>query len=216
MTHIDILIRGIMFGLGAAIPIGPINVEIARRSLLRGWSAGVCFGMGAVSVDVTYALLSVVGVAIAAQSPWVYWPVALGGIALLLYLGVGSIRAAVKALKEGWKIAEVEGPAPSLLKAYLTGVAMTATSPLTLAFWFGGLASQAATAGITGQGLAYLAGGVFLGTCAWVLTFSTLMSLLGRWRKPWWMAVADFVGGLAMLAFAGLAIWGSVRRFTET
>ena len=32
------LLRGILLGLGAAVPIGPVNVEIARRALAAGSS----------------------------------------------------------------------------------------------------------------------------------------------------------------------------------
>lgn len=216
LTSVEILTGGVLFGLGAAVPIGPVNVEIARRCLLRGWSSGVALGLGAVSVDMVYAVLSVVGVGVASRSPWVYWPVALGGTALLAYLGVMCIRGAVIAYRKGWRIEAVEGPAPRLWRVYTTGIAMTAINPMTLAFWFGGLASRAASSGIEGRGLGWLATGVFFGTFGWVLAFSTLMAVLGRWRKPWWLALADLAGGMALLAFAGIAAWSWLRRIVET
>ena len=40
--------RGILLGWGVAVPLGPVNVEIARRTLRRGFRAGFFLGMGAV------------------------------------------------------------------------------------------------------------------------------------------------------------------------
>ena len=41
------LSRGILLGWGVAVPLGPVNVEIARRTLRGGFRAGFFLGMGA-------------------------------------------------------------------------------------------------------------------------------------------------------------------------
>ena len=62
--------RGVIFGLGAAVPIGPVNVEIARRTLRAGFRSGFFLGCGAVTIDVTYAILPVhVGVLVRRLAP---------------------------------------------------------------------------------------------------------------------------------------------------
>src|SRR5438477_10135669 len=92
-----ILFRGLALGLGAAVPIGPVNVEIARRTLRGGFFAGFALGCGAVTVDVTYAILSSLGFSLLLNRPIFYWPLSIGGIALLTYLGVmcwiGALRS---------------------------------------------------------------------------------------------------------------------------
>jgi threonine/homoserine/homoserine lactone efflux protein len=40
-----LLLFGILLGMGAAIPIGPINLEIIRRNLRFGTSFGIATGM---------------------------------------------------------------------------------------------------------------------------------------------------------------------------
>ena len=42
--HRALLLQGILIGLGAAVPIGPVNVEIARRTLRGGFLAGLFLG----------------------------------------------------------------------------------------------------------------------------------------------------------------------------
>src|SRR6187551_2601489 len=60
--------KGVLLGLGAAVPIGPVNVQIARQALRNGFGAGFALGCGAVTVDVFYAALTSVGVERLARS----------------------------------------------------------------------------------------------------------------------------------------------------
>src|SRR5438309_11909723 len=91
-----LLLNGVLFGLGAAVPIGPVNVEIARRSLRGGFWAGFALGCGAVSVDVTYAVLSSLSVRELAHHSKLMWPLTVAGAAFLLWLSFLSLRAAFR------------------------------------------------------------------------------------------------------------------------
>lgn len=209
MTRSALLINGILFGLGAAVPIGPVNIEIARRSLRGGFLAGVALGCGAVTVDVTYTVLYAVGVSRFTQNPWVYWPLAISGVLLLGYLGVLSLRGARTAARGHLLDAS---SVPSLHGGYLTGLLMTATNPMTLAFWFTVLPALAGT--LTDQparDLPVICVGVFLGAIGWVLAFSGLLGVAGRFRKPWWLTAADEIGGAMLLALAGAALLRAIR-----
>lgn len=206
---------GVTIGLGAAVPIGPVNVQIARRALSQSWGAGACLGLGAVTVDVVYACLATAGVRVAGNSPYVYWPVAIVGTGVLAYLGFACVREAARAYRSGWGIDE-EAPRTGAWRTYGTGVMMTASNPMTLAFWFGGLSSSAASAGVAPAELPHMALGVFAGTVSWVLVFSTGMSLLGRFRKPWWLAAADLAGGVVLLGFAGVSAWRCLSKISAS
>jgi threonine/homoserine/homoserine lactone efflux protein len=90
----------------------------------------------------------------------------------------------------------------------LTGLLMTLLNPMTLAFWF--VAVPGTVGSITrnpAQDLPIICIGVFVGTIAWVLFFCTSLSVLGRWRRAWWLAVADAIGGLMLLGFAAAGAW---------
>ena len=39
-VSLGLIAKGIALGLGAAVPIGPVNVQIARRTLRGGFGAG--------------------------------------------------------------------------------------------------------------------------------------------------------------------------------
>lgn len=207
---LTLLAKGVLCGLGAAMPIGPVNIEISRRALGRGFLAGAALGCGAVTVDVTYAVLYSVGVARYINRPGFYWPLSLTGIALLAALGIMSLRG----VRGAWRSnAGSTLPAAPLHGGYLTGLLMTATNPLTIAFWFTTLPALAGTITVQPQrDLPIICMGVLIGALGWVILFAGLLSLTGRFRRPWWMAAADEIGGMMLLALAGAALLRVMQR----
>src|ERR1700722_12059544 len=88
------LFKGVALGIGAAVPIGPVNVEIARRVLRGGFRRGFALGCGAVTVDVTYAVVSSLGLGRLLDRHGIAIPLGFFGSALLVFLGVLSLRSA--------------------------------------------------------------------------------------------------------------------------
>jgi L-lysine exporter family protein LysE/ArgO len=212
------LVRGVLLGLGAAVPIGPVNVEIARRALRGGFFAGFALGCGAVTVDVLYLVLSSLSVTQLLNRPAVVTWLAAAGVVLLTFLGVMSLRSARQHLRSDPLLVEQGAPPQARAhSAYLTGVLMTLLNPMTLAFWFTVVPAQAAPDGGIPKDraaqLPIIGIGVFIGTIGWVLAFSGLLGWAGRYRKNWWLALADAVGGVMLLAFAVLAFLRLTRSF---
>jgi threonine/homoserine/homoserine lactone efflux protein len=82
---------GVVFGLALAAPPGPMNAVIAEESVLHGWTAGFRAGLGAMSADAVFFVLSLVGVvAFVDQFPTVRGlMVGVGGL-LMLYFAYGA------------------------------------------------------------------------------------------------------------------------------
>jgi len=207
--------KGILLGLGAAVPIGPVNVQLARRALRHGFFAGFALGCGAVTVDVFYAVLTSTGIERVAQSKPLAWTLRIAGIALLSYLGAMCFRGE----REAWRADAVttgDGAATTPDAgpggAYVTGLLLTLLNPMTLAFWF--VAVPALVGPMSGGGgreLPMVCAGVFAGTVSWVVFFAGVLSLAGKFRRNWWLAAADAAGGAALLVFAGAALLSSIR-----
>lgn len=212
-----IFAKGVLLGLGAAVPIGPVNVQIARNALRRGFLAGFALGCGAVTVDVLYAVLTTVGVQrLVRDAAAVEWTLRAGGISLLTYLAVGCFRGE----REAWRADPVTTrAAPATIapagsrRAYMTGVLMTLLNPMTLAFWFVAVPALAGPAALGGGELPLVCAGVFVGTISWVVFFAGVLALAGRFRRNWWLAAADAAGGAALLVFAAAALLSSIRSF---
>ena len=230
MTGVTALFaKGVLLGLGAAVPIGPVNVQIARLALREGFLPAFALGCGAVTVDVAYVIVTSVGVERLTRTPAVEWTLRIGGILLLTHLGLLCLRGE----REAWRADPVGAPAEagappaaqhvprdySAGRAYATGLLMTLLNPMTLAFWFVAVPALAGpvAGGATGDlpigNLPIVCSGVFAGTVAWVTFFAGLLAWAGRFRQNWWLAAADAAGGAALLVFAAAALLSSVRPF---
>ena len=215
--HLDpvLLRRGVLLGLGAAAPIGPVNVEIARRTLRGGFRPGFALGCGAVTVDVLYAALSSLSLREVIARPAVLGPVRIAAILLLFYLAFLCFRGAVRT----WRTRTdplAPAPAPTgraVRGAYLTGFLMTLLNPMTLVFWFVAVPGTVGSVTPNPRGdLPLIGAGVFIGTLAWVITFAGLLALAGRWRRNSWLAAADALGGTTLLCFALASLWSYTRQ----
>jgi L-lysine exporter family protein LysE/ArgO len=211
-SAIGLFTSSVLLGLGAAVPIGPVNVQIARRVLRGGFLAGFALGCGAVTVDVLYAVLTSFGIQWVAQSKFLGWFLRIGGVLLLSYLGVMSLLGE----REAWRADPISTPGAASPagagRAYASGLLMTLFNPMTLAFWFVAVPFLAVHGG-TGarQHLPLVCAGVFVGTIGWVVFFTGALALAGRFRRNGWLAGADAVGGAVLLVFAAAALLSSVR-----
>jgi len=57
------LIKGILVGLGASIPLGPVGVLCIQRTLSKGRLSGFTSGMGAAFADTIFATIAILGLA---------------------------------------------------------------------------------------------------------------------------------------------------------
>lgn len=100
LDFVHLFLFGLAFGIGAAVPIGPINTEIARRSLKHGPGMGVAFGGGAVLVDMVLATAACLGIGVRLESSGIFRVmITVGGFVILTVLGLVTLHGAVKAWK---------------------------------------------------------------------------------------------------------------------
>jgi L-lysine exporter family protein LysE/ArgO len=198
------LIKGIVLGLGAAAPIGPVNVEIARRSIRGGWRAGFLLGCGAVTVDVTYIILLGLGFQPLLRFAWLKIILGIGGVLFLGCLGISALGSARRDYQRGVP----DDQDQPIRHNYVTGLAMTSLNPMTLVFWFVLVPVYASD---IRSDLPLLALGVLAGTISWVIFFATVMRLAGKVARRRALFLADAGGGAVLLSFAGLTIWRLVH-----
>jgi L-lysine exporter family protein LysE/ArgO len=205
---------GVLLGLGAAAPIGPVNVEIARRTLRGGIVHGWLVGLGAVTVDVAYAILTGLSFSLTGVLSYPYVRPALGlaGAALLGYLAVMCFCGAVAEWRTGGR--EIVAGSSRLQRHYLTGLAMNLLNPMILFFWFVAVpATIGSIAAEPRRELPWVCLGVFIGTLGWCTVFAGAVrlssALMGRWRRAF-LVGADIAGGITLLGFAVLAVWNAL------
>lgn len=187
---------GIALGFVVAAQIGPIWLLCARTTLRVGVASGFAIGAGAAFVDLCYAALGAAGVAPLLAVRELRVVLGLVGGAVLLVLGVRTLRTA-------WRVrlgAELPEETTSPLAALRTGLVATASNPLTIASW-AAVFSAASVAGAadTSAGAALLVLGVGLGSLAWHGLLVAAMRLLRRRVGDRTLRAVDAVAGTALV-----------------
>lgn len=185
-----------------AAPIGPVNLEIIRRSLRDGLAAGFVVGLGAVCIDTLYLFLFSAGLAPLVAHPPVQLALHLLGGIVLTTLGVLAWRDAFRLESLPARDAtRVHAPRHSALAAgFIAGLAMTATNPMTVAFW-SSLALNFAGLPLGHRLLS--AAALFAGCLSWVLTLMGTLAFARRFAGVAFFRVVTVLGGTALL-FLGL------------
>jgi threonine/homoserine/homoserine lactone efflux protein len=118
----ETIAKGFIIGLLVSSPMGPINMLTIQRTLNRGRWHGFVSGLGAMMSDISYALLTLLGMSFVAGLMEKYepWLQPFAGVILILF-GLSVSRA--NPLK-GWKRDEV--PVEThYLRDYITSFLLT-------------------------------------------------------------------------------------------
>ena len=78
-------IEGFLLGMGAAIPLGAINILIMNRAL-KDYKSAVTIGFGALSSDIIYLTFILLGIATFLNDPFILSILGVLGSAFLLYM----------------------------------------------------------------------------------------------------------------------------------
>ncbi|MFC3533870.1 LysE/ArgO family amino acid transporter [Vogesella facilis] len=197
-----VFMEAVAIGLAIAAPVGPIGLLCIERTLHHGPARGLATGLGAATADALYASLGAAGMGVL-----IGWltalatPLALAGSALLLQLGVATLR------RPPADHAANTRDGGSLLTAYSSALALTLSNPMTILSFiavFAGLAGGRAPGG--GQALLMVLG-VFCGSALWWLLLAygggRLLARLGLRGRRW----VDRACGVLLIGFAGLLAW---------
>ncbi len=195
----DVFLKAVGMGLAVAAPVGPIGLLCIRRSLSDGRAAGLATGMGAASADATYGLLVASGFAATGLLSY-EMPMAVGGGALLMLLGLFSLRSFFRATAPS---AAAAPRSRALLPAYLSTYLLTLSNPMTILVFVGMVAGLGAIAAADPLAPYWLVIGVFVGSALWWM----ILVQLSLWAKNrmtpavtrWFDAVSGAV----------LVVWGA-------
>jgi threonine/homoserine/homoserine lactone efflux protein len=176
MNFVLLIGSGIVMGLIAAVPIGPVNLICIRRTFAFGPVNGFMSGLGAALGDGLFAAVTGFGLTWVAQL--------IEGYATLIELVGGAMMVWF-----GWRtfiappvIKEDDG-APdggtNLVRAMVSTFALTITNPATLLFFTGMFAGLGGLAGGAGSfnDAGFVVAGVVGGSAGWWLVLTTVIGL---------------------------------------
>ena len=198
-----LIIEGFVLGWAVAWPPVPINAEIIRRGLARGFAPALAVALGASSGDALWALATALGAGLLLKGDATR--LALGVVSTLLLLAL-----AVVFLKGAWHgvMARRNATPPSPGRfdgrraGYAVGLGMALTSPWNLAFWLAVMGRPE----LVQRGLSaslVVAASVVAGAVTWCLLLASAVTLLRlRVDGALWEIVAKGATGILMLVFA--------------
>jgi len=207
--EIRYLLKGLIVGFVIAVPIGPIGILCARRTLTQGRMAGFVSGMGAATADVFYGFVAAFGLAFISDIllSYQFW-LRLAGGAFLCFLGIRTfiekpeIKSLFSMLRKKKRHAGM----------YTSTFFLTLMNPMTifsLAAVFAGLGLAGAKGDILSALILVL--GVFLGSVLWwLLLFGVFSVFKRRFNRREMQRINRIAGmiimGFGLLAFASLLV----------
>lgn len=128
---LDSLIEGFFLGIGAAIPIGPINILIINEALIS-YKNAVFIGAGAMSADLTYLSLILLGLLNKIQkSHNILVFMGIMGSIFLIYLSYGIFKK--RNIRP--EISNSQAHQKGIVNSYFKGYSLTLLNPYTIGFW---------------------------------------------------------------------------------
>ena len=177
MTALYLILSGMVMGLVAAVPIGPVNLICIRRSFAFGPVNGFVSGLGAALGDGLFAAIMGFGLTWIAQMIEGYAQIIeLIGGALMVWMGYKTFVSPPLPRNVDDK-ADKEGT--NLFRAILSTFVLTVTNPVTLLSFgvmFAGLGGLAGGAGSFNDASLVVAG-VVGGSAGWWLALTTVIGL---------------------------------------
>ncbi len=206
---LSLLIKGIIIGLIASIPLGPIGVICIQRTINKGRTSGFVSGLGAAVADAIFAAIA--GFSLSYIINFIEERQLIiefvGGIIVIL-LGLKTFYTnPVSQLKRHKRKQN------KLIEDFLSVLLLTATNPFAIFFFVALFAAAGIVHHNQSLGLSSVALiGVFLGGALWWYTLSSLVNLFRhkfRLKQLWWI---NKIAGAVILLLGVLAIINVINK----
>jgi threonine/homoserine/homoserine lactone efflux protein len=196
-------IRGFVLGFTIAAAVGPISLLVMRRTLAEGRGVGLVSGIGVATADGLYGAIAAFGLGAVTQVLVDARPVlGVAGGVFLLWLAWTTARAAPH------DSAAAPPRRGGLAGAYLSILGLTLTNPMTILSFGALFAGLGVMSGDT-AGAALITSGVFLGSAAWWVVLTAIVSVVRTrittaWIRRINVASGFVIGGLAIVSIASV------------
>ena len=135
ISILEIVIKGMIIGIVASAPMGPVGVLCVQRTLNKGRAYGFVTGTGAALSDILYALLTGYGLSflyeIISNQTTLFWIQIIGAIIMFLF-GLHTFRT--NPMKNTRNVSRNKS---SLLQNVITGFFITLSNPTIILLFLG-------------------------------------------------------------------------------
>ena len=196
---VEIIVKGVVIGIIASAPMGPVGVLCVQRTLNKGRAYGLVTGVGAALSDILYALITGYGLNLlydVIHNPTtIYWMQLLGAIIMFIF-GVHTYRS--NPMQNARNVSHNKS---SLLRNGITGFFITLSNPMIILLFmalftpFGFVIHEMS---LVNQFLGYLS--IFGGAMLWWLFITFVVNKLrARFDVRGIWIVNRVIGGAVMV-----------------
>jgi threonine/homoserine/homoserine lactone efflux protein len=203
-SYLALALQGLVLGWSVAWPPGPVNAEMIRRGLARGFRPAAAVGVGASAGDFLWAIVVALGAGALVGLPGVRPALGATSFLLLLLLAWTFLSGAWRswrAARRGARLREEGGRLDSARGGFLLGLAMALSSPWNIAFWLAVIGAQAGGTLSLDRSLV-LATAVVIAALAWTVVLCAGVQIGARFATPAWEIGTRAATGVLMLFFA--------------
>lgn len=204
MEWLSFLLKGVMIGFVASIPLGPVGVICVQRTLCRSRRSGFFSGLGAASADTIFATVAAffLSMVLAFVQKHIDILKVVGGI-IVIIVGMNIFMK-----NPVVQIRRNRAGKGSLWGDYLSVFGITLTNPAFIIIFMALFASF----GISNEGGvpymqgAALIGGVFCGAALWWFVLTLGVSFLRKGFQPRHMLYLNRISGAVIVILGAVAI----------
>ena len=188
------ILKAFIIGICASVPIGPVAILVLQKTLSYGHKTGFATGLGATTVDTTYATVSIFALAFA-QNLLETYETAILLIGGLIIVALGWSMAFKDPFR---KLKSSDEDRDASIKDYLQAVATALSNPGAILVMFALFAFFGMNTDEKGFRIFPLILAVAAGSMTYWFTFT---HLFGKWRKAF-----DFKAMIWMNRIAGMVV----------
>lgn len=198
-------IKGLALGLTLSISVGPVIFSIIKQSINNGLKGGLTFVAGVSASDIALVLISNIFTELFRSLLDYKEPIAYGGSALLIGIGLYVIFFKKVVVSEDGTLATTSFRKRDYVKVFLSGFFMNTLNPSVIAFWL--LISTT----VVVEPLMYRL--VMFTTCLALVFTGDLAKVLlaGKIRRkltPHNIHIINRISGIILIVFGVALIWG--------
>jgi len=198
----ELLLKYLVFGITLAISIGPVNLELIKQGVTKGFIPSWLVGIGAMTADFVIIYIIYLGLGPFFTSNIVQIILGFFGSMLLIYMGIQNARN--NTLNQNDKIDYHTPTNGKEKKSFTKGFLLAISNPLNIVFWTGIYGSLLSVKMTTYTTPLWLLVFIFLGIAISNITVS-LMSAKGKsYLKASTLRRISFTSGIILI---GYGIW---------
>ncbi|MBI5741997.1 MAG: LysE family transporter [Nitrospirae bacterium] len=212
MRYVIFIIAAYITGILAAVPAGPVQIEVVRRTINGHLRSSLMVILGALIADIAYGIIAFFGIAPFLEDEKMMAIFSTAGAALLIFLGIAVIRhsSADQASKKNSKFHR--GKRWGLIG----GFSLSAANPMMVLWWLIGVRIFKDIKLIDDFSpdiaVTFLAAGGF-GLASYLLILSFFLYWAKHFISDTTIKRINLVSGVILLSIAAYFIYSSCRYF---